>query len=369
MRRRHEVTITVAGKKIGGWTEYSIECSMLAPADAFSLTRPVSREVVNLCETDAPVSVQIDGTTVLNGRIGAVRGGATDGTMVVSGRDLSGRLVQESAPGVQYAGLKLVELVKRLASPWFTNVVLSDARNRAVRRGKGYHAPAPTEPLVLDAVTAGGRIEPGQMKWQVIEELVTQAGYLCWSSADGKELVIGKPNYSQAIQWQFVVAEGRSTVLDLTTEDNVEDGYSRILVVGASRGTDADYGTGPSERAGEWLDFPGPEGVGGDFQAPKRLVLGQQKLRSSAEGKQLAEREARRRNRNRRMVTVEAPGHGQIVRGATPTIFAPNTMAHVVWEAWGLDGAYLVTGCKFASKRDDERTSLQLVPKGTELSL
>ena len=60
-RRAHVVTIVIGGAEVGGWTDYQIESSMLAPADAFTLTRKVDRAAWNLCELDALVQVQIDG--------------------------------------------------------------------------------------------------------------------------------------------------------------------------------------------------------------------------------------------------------------------------------------------------------------------
>ena len=148
-RRAHVVTIVIGGAEVGGWTDYQIESSMLAPADAFTLTRKVDRAAWNLCELDALVQVQIDGTPILTGYVEDRDADARARTMTIAGRCKGGRLVSESAPAIQYGGLKLVELVRRLAAPWFTAISLSDARNRAVRRGKGHKVPAPTEPLFL----------------------------------------------------------------------------------------------------------------------------------------------------------------------------------------------------------------------------
>ena len=368
--RAHEVAIAIGGQQIGGWTEYSIETSMLTPADAFTLTRPVDRLAWNACALDSPVLVTIDAVPVLSGFVGEIEASASGGTMTVSGRCRVGRLVQESAPGIQYGSLKRSDLVGKLAAPWFPKVVLSNARDRKLRRGRGVQAPAPTEPLVIDNVSAGGRIEPGQARWKVIEELVTQAGYLAWGAADGKELVVGLPNYQQEVQWAFVHdADRPGTVLELTQSESIEDAFSQIQVVGSGRGTDADYGVGPSDRVGVVRDGPGPFGVGVDFLQAKRLVVVAQ-ARTNEHAQRLARREAARRNQQRRRLQVEARGHGQIVRGARPTIFAPDTLARCIYDRTGLDAVYLVTSCKYQGSRSGgARTSLSLVPRGTELTL
>ena len=369
-RRAHNVTIVIGGVEIGGWTDYSIESSLLAPADSFTLTRTVDRRAWNVCELDALVQVQIDGVAILTGFVGELEADWRAGTMTVAGRCKGGRLVSESADAIQYGGLRLFELVRKLVDPWFSTVATSDLRNRDLRRGRGHKAPAAGEPLILDNVR-GGRIEPGQVRWQVIEDLVTQAGYLCWPSADGREFVIALPNYTQEVQWLFRHAdEATGTVIEGRQLESIEDAYSEIVCVGSGRGTDADYGAGPSDRVGVWRDGPGPFGVGLDFIRRKRLVLAGQSFKGRGSATETARREARRRNMKRRTVAVECVGHGQVVRGATPTIFAPNTIGRVVYDGTGLDAPYLVTSCRYQSRRDaGERTALELVPKGTELSL
>lgn len=364
MARRHELTIAIGGKQIGGWIDYSVDVNILAPANAFSMSRRLDAEAWQLCETDAKVTVHIDQVPVMTGYLDATRWSARSGVLSLTGRCKSGRLVQESAPAVEYAGLKLSELVRRLASPWYAGVTLQGARDRQIRRGKGQHAPAPKEPLVIDNVS-GRRIEPGAMRWQVIEDLVTQAGYLCWGSADGQQLIIAPPNRDQGVQYFLDPA----SCLDLDGETSIADGYSQLRVLGSGRATDADYGPGASDRLGVALDFPGPEGIGGDFQWPKRLDVVDASVRSSAEAGRKAQLEMRRRNQRRRTIVAECRGHGQAVNGGTPTMFTPNTLARVRYPVIGLDAIYLVTGCTYAATRESETTRLQLVPRTTELTL
>jgi hypothetical protein len=78
---------------------------------------------------------------------------------------------------------------------------LSNARNRRVLRGQGKRADG-VEPVRLNT-RVGTRLEPGQTRWTVIEELLGQAGYLAWSAGDSAELVIGQPNYDQEVQFEL----------------------------------------------------------------------------------------------------------------------------------------------------------------------
>jgi hypothetical protein len=124
---------------------------MVEPADGFSLRRAFDREVWKLCELDAEVKIAIDNTIVLDGFIDDRARAAAAGTISIAGRDKAGRLVQESIPiGLGLRRPAADRGLKRLASPWFTTVTLSDARNRSVRRGKGHRAPAGEEPAVFN---------------------------------------------------------------------------------------------------------------------------------------------------------------------------------------------------------------------------
>ncbi len=377
--RRHTVSIVVEGKQIDGWISYEIESSMIEPADAFTLTRPWSAQAWNALPRDARVQVVIDGTTILDGIVDDRRKQTKAGTFTVNGRDRAGRLTQESAPGYAYGGVDMLEAVKRLASPWFEKVSTSDARNRALRRGKGRRVPAGDEPIVIKAKTPGrGKVQPGQTRWAVIEEIVTQAGLLCWSSADGRELVVGKPNYSQAAQFLIYNAlpggSQKSTCKDLDYLESNGDRYSMIAVVGAGAGTAVDYGEAVSSRAGVVFDNEANkiDGTGRDFRYPKRLLMPERDLDARNDASRVAGREQWRRDFRRAVVTADMEQHGQWISTGAPTMFAPNTIARVVDEDFDppMDQLFLIYSCKYRCDRTSgQTTALELVPVGTEIVL
>lgn len=368
------MSIAVGGYAIDGWTSYAITSSMLDPCDQFELSRPFDRDAHKLCRTDAEVTVRIDDTPILTGRID-VRDKDTsreESVLTISGRDLVGRLVQESAPDISYDGLDLVEVVKRLASPWFTKVSLSDARNRTVRLGKrGRKAAAAGEDLVIKVKKKTWKVEPGQMRWKIINELCSEAGYMVWAASDGTELIIGQPNYKQGVQ--FLVAHpdetGKvpSTATKIKFTDSVGDRYSMIMALGSGQGSDVDYGEGVASHRGVAYDGPGVDGVGRDFVVPKRLVLVERTLANIAEAKQHAERDKNRRDFQRHVCNAVMPGHGQVIGNSAPTLFAPNTIARVIDHEQDppIDGNYLIVSCSFRGGREVETTDIQLVPSGT----
>lgn len=370
----HRVTIAIGNQQIDGWKDYEITSSMVEPTDSFHITRAFDKLAWDLCKLDSKVKVAIDGTVILDGFIDARVKHAADGTMEISGRDKAGRLVQESIAQVAgLDGLTMVDAIVKLAAPWFTDVVLSDARNRNIRRGRGHRAPAAGEPAIftvkgkLDEEHAG-RVDPGETRWNVIEQLVSSVGVLCWSSADGRELVVGKPNYGQAIQYLFRHSlEQGSTVKDLVYEESVLDGYALIEIHGAGAGDASNYGDDVTSYIGTAKDGPKPDGTGADFQFPKRLAHFQRAIQDNAEAARAATREMTRRNFKRRHVTVSVPLHGQVVAGTIMTLFAPNTLARVIDTDLELDAIYLLYACSYKGDREGgETTEIMLVPRGTE---
>jgi prophage tail gpP-like protein len=369
----HLVTVEIEGQTIGPWTEYEILNSMVEPADGFSMSMPFNRQAWKSCELDARVRVLIDGVVKLDGFIDDRTRSAKAGTIAIAGRDRSGRLVQESIPTTAgFDGLNLDAAVLALAKPWYTAVTFSDTRNRSVARGKGHRASAGNEPAFfkvkgkLDQNHAG-KVDPGETRWNVIEQLCSSIGVLCWSSADGQELVLGVPNYSQGLQWLFrhSVARG-STVRDLVLKESVADGFALIEANCAGQGGADDYGDGISSFAGKATDGPNPDGTGADFKYPKRLVVTERGATSNAEAQKTAERHMKRSGFNRRQLTIDAPLHGQVLAGTQRTLFTPNTMARVIDDELPMDEAWLVYACRFRGGRGGETTDLMLVPRGTD---
>jgi prophage tail gpP-like protein len=373
-QRQHNVAVVVGGHEVTGWTSYAISSSMIDPVDTAQFTLPWSRAAWDLLKPDQPIKVTIDGVVVLDGHLDDRESPPTDETILISARDRCGRLVQESAPSIDYRGLTLTQLVAKLGSPWFPKVTLSNARNRKVLRGRGRVVLSGNEPVRVDPRPGGKLCEPGQVRMAVIKELADQAELLVWSAGDGTELVVGRPNYEQDVQWRFFrPAPGSSRAAEgnvaIGVKDSTGDRYSRIIVVGAGRGTTTNYGPAVTSRYAEVKDNPATrDGEGKAFSAPKRLLI-QHEVHSTAEARAMAAQRMRRANASGEAITVMAPTHGQLVGGTWPTLFCPDTMAHLEDERTGRKGAYLVVACRYESDRGGgERTTLDLVPKGTELS-
>lgn len=372
----HVITIVVGGTQIFGWETYEISVSMLTPADHFQIRCPFDRGVWDQCKTDQPVKIMIDDTVVLNGFIDERLVPEDDEVVELVGRCRVGRLIDESAPGINYANLEMLQLIQQVAAPWFPTVTFSNARNRRVVRGRGKKAKAGGEPVKLfSGKKIGSHIEPGQSRWTVIESLCKQAGFIAFASGDGTELIVGKPNYDQELQYRFFMPKadstrtGESTVRGMGIHESVTERYSRVIAVGEGVGTEANYGAAVASRYGEAKNNPAtPDGDGLDFTQPKRLIV-KRSLASQAEALELATREMAVRDARGHKIVVRADGHGQIIAGSEVTLFAPDCLAAVEDERTGTVGTYIVTNCTYRCGRGrGEETSMDLLPKGSELS-
>lgn len=369
---QHRVAVIVHGEQFEGWSSYEITRSLTDVPSTFSLRAPWSRRAWDMCAPDRPVTITVDDVPIITGFIDDEQ--APDDVIEITGRCKLARVWSDAAPGISFAGLGIEEIVRELVKPWFAGATLSNARNRNVTRGKGKKARAASEPIRI-ASKVGTRIEPGQTRGAVIDRMLEQAGYLVWSSGDGREVVVGKPNYSQEIQFRFFrpapisSRKDEQTVLELTPKRSTGDRFSRVIVVGSGVGTDVNYGTPVASRSGEALNNPhDPDGVGEDFTSPKRLVI-QRTVASAKDAAEFAAREMATRDAQGDVFTARCAGHGQRIAGAFTTLFAPDVLASVEDERTGIAGRYLIAECTFSSGRGEgETTTMTLVRQGAELS-
>jgi prophage tail gpP-like protein len=387
---RHNVKIVAGASTIEGWQSYDITHDMLNPADSFSLSAgPYTQAKANALRPDTRVRIYVDDVLQLDGFTGQRRAGVSrrgGGVLTVSGRDRGGRLVDESAPIVSFAGLGIADLALKMATPWVERVELSNASNRRLIAGgaKVKTGRVSAEPAIDRSPRAERKVRPGETRWQVLQHFLQEGKLLAWLSADGAALVVGKPNYDQEPTFRFVEApvgsqnRHRANFESIEVSDSVEELYSRIT---CSATWHESYFT--ANAAGNAVTFeethryrgvandgPGADGIGNRFQYPKTCVLVDQDVRSSAAARTRAEREMADLGSDAHALTITVKGHGQLAAGAVkPTLFACDTMARVRSETLGIDGDYLITRVRFtADKPGGEVTELALVPKGVELS-
>lgn len=360
-KRAHVVSIVAGGVQIRDPITYDISTSITDAVDQFQMRFAFTRAAWDALVPDRPLQVLIDGVPVLSGFIDDSDAPEDEHEIAVSGRSKIGRLVDDAAPRINFAGLGIRETVAKLAHPFFSSVSMSNARNRAAIRGRGKKARSSDRPRSNSRV--GTRVEPGQTRWSVISDICEQAGYLAWGAGNGTELIVGQPNYTQGVQFRFfrpAPASSRarkSSVMGMGVRRSKAERYDRVVVVGSGVGTDANYGAPVSARRGE------ARAPSGEFSAEKTLVV-QRSVASAAEAQEFAEAEMARRDAKGHTVPVRAEGHGQ-----GGTLFACDTLADVEDERTGTRGVYVISACSFSAARGEgEVTTMTLVKKGSVLS-
>lgn len=396
MTRKHKVSVVVEGKEVDRWLDYSIANDMLSAADDFSMTvGPITRELYELLTPDSAIEVYIDGTRVLTGFIGTRerRKSRGQGSLVtITGRDRGGRLIDESMPlKAGLRGLTLERVAELVAGQWFERVTFSNGVNRSAIRGrragkaaawdepssaaqaaakKANLAKYKTTPLggLFEATRTPRKVEPGETRWDTLQRLLEPARFLAWSSADGRELVVGVPNYDQQPQFQFFIAadsqsarRGFTNVVDLSHVSSTEERYSDIVVLGASRGDSSTYGRAVARSAR--VTSPG-------FKHPKELIVQDDAVKNPADALARAHREMALRDKTAEVLQITVDGHSQrFNRASDEAIYAFDTVAEYLDEELDVGGRWYITAVTFLGSRDSQTTELTLVPVGTELSL
>lgn len=374
--------VLVNGRLLERWQDYSVENDMLTPADAFTLKlAPATRGVYDLVPPDSEVEVRIDGTRVLSGFIDVrstqiERSGTT---LSITGRDRAGRMVDESAPLQVFPVLDIETLASQLALPTFpAGAVLSNAENRDLVRGRRSGKAEPgVEPIFAKRSKAPKKVEPGQTRWDILQAFLEPANLLAWSQADGSAIVVGLPNYSQGTQFRFFLAGedslrvGESNVLSATVTESVAERFSRIQIVGASRGNSANYGSRVTKHAAEVRNNPATlDGTGIDFRTSKLMIFTDDDVKNIDDANDRVIREFRLREAERLVLELKVQGHTQSRnRGDVPALYGFDMMADVEIEDLNIAGRFIITKATFEAARGGETTNLTLVPEGTILTM
>jgi prophage tail gpP-like protein len=305
-------------------------------------------------------------------------------SLVVTGRDRGGRLVDEAMPLTNLQGLSLKDLGEIVAGGWFESVTLSNAENRQLLRGSPKDEfddeevdPDPSAGI-FQATKSNIKVQPGQKRWETLTHFLREAGLLAWSTADGKQLFIGQPNYEQAPSYTFFIAASMESsraqegnIQKVKLRDSVGERYSKIIAIGEHRTTDEDGNEEAETYRAEVVDGPGADGIGGAFKHRKILVVNDGDLRSQELAKARAEREQAHRDATGRSLVITVLGHAQArdPRRA-PILYAPDTIAEVELERIGVHALFMPTSVKFRHSRSEgETTELKLVPKGSALRI
>ena len=381
----HQITMRFGGKTVTGWDDYDIPLDILEPWAPWSMKLPkAGKDAFDIARPDHLVEILVDGTRVLTGYVDDrdfACGRSGGSTLHVVGRGKVGRLVDESMPfPLSFENLGIRQLAEKVAKPWFDGVTLSNATNRRLMLGTdddGNPIPiagASSEPAIDESTKKRHhRVEPGESRWHVLDMFTREGQLLAWATADGKQLIVGRPNYAQAPQYRFFLPKPGSdrqvegNVNDVHLKDSVGERYSKLFLFGAVDLDDEDADGDVIHYTSTVVNGPYVDGTGNDFLYPKRLTVKDRDAHSQQAANEHAKREMAFRDATGRRLVVSVRGHGQII-GGRKVLFAPDTMATVELEQLEILAPFLITSVHMRRSRGAGTSSvIHMVPKGTVL--
>lgn len=212
-----EVVLTVGGRHYAGWEDVGITRSIEQLAGTFSLAvsdRWPGQSVRRPITAGQSASVSVNGESVITGYIDDVSSsiGGDSHQIGVSGRDVSGDLVDCSAAIASYHQRNLLQLARSVCDPFGIQVMaLTDV-------GQAFE---------------NWTIQPGESVHETLRRAAGHRGVLLTSDGRGC-LLIARAGTARA---PAALVEGEN-ILSASVSRSMRDRYSEYQVIGQTAGTD-----------------------------------------------------------------------------------------------------------------------------------
>lgn len=326
-----DVRLMVDGSLYGGWREISIRRSMEYLCAAFDLTltdRWAGTSTARPIRPGAACTVLVNGTPIIAGYVDDANPRYTDRRhgITVSGRDLTGDLLDCSAPSTQFSGRTLAQVATALCKPY------------------GIAVQARTD---VGAAFTTFKNNEGDTVYETLEQAARIRAVLLLSDGLGN-LILDRAGTDRL---STVLATGRN-ILECEARYTHRDRYSRYTVKGQTAGTDDWYGE----------DAAQPMATASDPAITRYrplTVLAEDPVDKAAAAKR-AEWERNVRYGRSRRLNYTVPGWSHAAG-----LWEPNHLVRVRDAYLGLDGYRLIASVNLTLNRDGFRAVLGLVPRET----
>lgn len=234
----HDVQLTIAGTRYGGWKSLRARRSIEEAAGSFELgvseiwpEQDTPREI----RPFNPCALSIDGEIIITGAVDTISAGimARDHFFSVTGRDKSADLVDCSA---QHA-----------KGEWRNARLDQIARDLAAANGISIKVDAD-----VGAVFPQWAIQEGESAFACIERAARMRGLLLLPDGAGG-LVLGKAG-TERIETAIVMGGDDANALECIVSNDASQRYQTYVVKGQRAGTDAAYGSAASSIKGTAKD-------------------------------------------------------------------------------------------------------------------
>jgi prophage tail gpP-like protein len=396
---------------IDRWTSYEFSTDFLTPADSFHFELGLDEGGLPEDQKDAlrfgaRLELRLESATLAAGRIDALEV-STDrnsgGHYTVRGRDALGQALDIVAdPTFQLKeGGTLAELLKRLFAPlgWTDDShfeidpaadreARSGIRGKPMTRGGKKKAPKPLKSFVLHQTKPYNH----ESVFHFASRVAQRHGLWIWASADGKKLIVGKPDFDQEAVFELRrSADGHGNILSGSVSYDMTDQPSMILADGFSGGGEFGksriraYAINPilglddngneipeiakvleTHKGAVKVDIPKGSfllrGAGIPFRP---MFLHDDESKTQEQLENFVKREMSLLVRKAVSAHYVVEGHGQTINGNF-VAWAVDTVVHVVDDAADLEEDLYVLGVHFSKSRSGGTTTrLDLVRLGS----
>lgn len=329
------VEVIIGNQAHRGWQRYDIESDLITPADAWHVE--LAQTEIKLpasVEIGAAVQVRVGGQTVLSGFLDdrehtvSKRGH----TLMLSGRDAAGVLIDCSAPIFSAQKLTLEQIVAKVVRPLGIGQIRISAEKLLLREKVN--------------------VEPGDTAWDVLKHAAEANGLWPWIDPDGT-LVVGGPDYTTPLVDKLVMRfDGKGNNIEQAAEKRSQvPRYSELTVLGQAHAVGSNDGRHNVKAT--------VKDTGLKTYRPKVVVDHEAISESiaSARGQKLLS-DARVKGYELKLVVK---GH----RHAGGALWSPGQRVAVQCEPLDIDGVYFVMARRLSGDRSNgQQTHLSLREDG-----
>lgn len=329
------VEVVLGGQAHRGWERYDIDSDLMTPADAWHVE--LAQTEIKLppsVEIGAGVQVRVGGQTVLSGLLDDREHGVTKNghSLMLSGRDAAGVLIDCSAPIFSAQKLDLEQIVAKVVRPLSIRKIRISAEKLLTREKVN--------------------VEPGDTAWDALKHAAEANGLWPWVDPDGT-LVVGGPDYTTPVVDTLVMRlDGRGNNIEQVAEKRSQvPRYSDMTVLGQA------YAVGLNDGRNNIKATVKDTGL--KTYRPKVVVDHEciSNAIASARGQKLLS-DARIKGYELKLVVK---GH----RTAGGVLWTPGQRVAVQCEPLGLDGVYFIMARRLSGDRaNGQQTHLSLREDG-----
>ncbi len=393
-----------SGVNITRWESYEIASDFLTPSDAFHFTvgdEDLPADQRDALKVGAGVRLFLNGNPVLAGFIDSVHVSADKHggqKWTVTGRDLLSIAVDSTAdPLLQFKeGCTIADVLKKLFEPLWkadddfdidndaNRSAMTSVRGKKLSKGGKKKGPRELKSIKLHMLKPHNH----EGKFTFAARVAQRQGLWIWASADGEQLIVGKPDFDQEPVCQLRrTFSGTTNVLSMDVTFSGQNQPSVLIADGFSGG--AEFGKG---RMKAWalnpyfgvdkdgFILPKVQEVVSKFPEAKQVILTTQpftkriaempirpmflhddEAHTPEELENFVRREMSLLMRESLKVHVVVEGHGQSTTdGFIP--WAVDTTVKVTDEVSGLDETMYVLSRHFTKDRHGgTHTSMELI--------